>query len=82
MHLEEMDIQTFIAGTGGRVDIRKQDGKIEQYNRFMWPKYCSAFDPRPSTNQSTSLKSGSLFLVMEAVRTYVQNIPLKELNHF
>ena len=27
-------------------------------------------DPRPSTNQSTSLKSGSLFLVMVSVRTY------------
>ena len=34
------------------------------------------FDPRPSTNQSTSLKSGSLFLVMVSVRpsilTYVR----------
>ena len=28
-------------------------------------------DPRPSTNQSTSLKSGSLFLVMVSDRTYV-----------
>ena len=27
-------------------------------------------DPRPSTNQCISLKSGSLFLVMVSVRTY------------
>ena len=33
----------------------------------------AVFDPSPSTNQSTSLKSGSLFLVMVSVRTYVQN---------
>ena len=30
------------------------------------------FDPRPSTNQSTSLKSGSLFLVMVSVRPYIR----------
>ena len=42
-------------------------------------------DPRPST----SLKSGSLFLVMVSVRPYIrtygrtkQNKPIKELNHF
>ena len=29
------------------------------------------FDPRPSTNQSTSLKSGSLFLLMVSVRPYI-----------
>ena len=46
------------------------------------------FDPCPSTNQSTSLKSGSLFLVMVSVRTYVrtlrtkQNKLIKELKHF
>ena len=41
-------------------------------------------DPRPSTNQSTSLKNGSLFLVMVSIRTYVrtyvrtkQNKPIK-----
>ena len=31
---------------------------------------CYFFDPRPSTNQSTSLKSGSLFLVIVSVRPY------------
>ena len=45
------------------------------------------FDTRLSTNQSTNLKSGSLFLVMVSVRpsvrthTYVrtkQNNPIKE----
>ena len=30
------------------------------------------FDPRPSTNQSTSLKSGLLFLLMVSVRTYIR----------
>ena len=29
-------------------------------------------DPRSSTKQSTSLKSGSLFLVVVSVRTYVR----------
>ena len=38
-------------------------------------------DPLPSTNQSTSLKSGSLFLVMVSVRTK-QNTPIKDLIHF
>ena len=45
----------------------------------------TVIDPRPSANQSTSLKSGSLFLVMVSVRPSVhtkQNKPIKELNHF
>ena len=49
-----------------------------------WHQSCLV-DPRPSTNQSTSLKSGSLFLVMVSVRmycTYIQITPIKELNHF
>ena len=43
-----------------------------------------SIDPRPSTNQSTSFKSGSLFLVMVSIRTsvrtrtYVQNTSYKE----
>ena len=48
------------------------------------------FDPHPSTNQSTSLKSGSSFLVMVSVGLYVrnayvrtkQNKPIERLNHF
>ena len=35
---------------------------------------CGIFDPRPSTNQSTSLKSGSLFLVMVSVCPCVCNV--------
>ena len=47
-----------------------------------------SIDPRPSTNQSTSLKSGSLFLVMVSVRTYVSTYVQNKaktdqrLNHF
>ena len=39
-------------------------------------------DPRPSKNQSTSLKSGSLYLLMVSVRPSVHNAPIKEFNHF
>ena len=45
----------------------------------------TSIEPRPSTNQSTSLKSGSLYLLMVSVRmqlSYVQNTPIKELNIF
>ena len=38
-------------------------------------------DPRPSTNQSTSLKSGFVYLLMVSVRPSVQNTKIKELNH-
>ena len=44
--------------------------------------HTSLVDPRPSTNQSTSLKSGSLFLVMVSVRLYVHDAPIKKSNHF
>ena len=66
---------------------------------FIWVNltFFKIIYPRPSTNQSTSLKSGSLFLVMMSVRTYIrpyvctyvtyyvrtkQNKPIKDLNHF
>ena len=42
--------------------------------------YCWNFnfvDPRPSTNQSTSLKSGSLFLLMVSVRPYIRTYKTK-----
>ena len=45
---------------------------------------CREIDPRPSTNQSTSLKSGSLFLLMvsvrPSVRPYVCNVRTYEQN--
>ena len=39
-------------------------------------------DPRPSTNQSAILKSGSSYLWMMSVRTYVRNTSIKELTMF
>ena len=41
---------------------------------------CALFDPRPSTNQSTGFKSGSVFLVMVSVRPYVTYVRKKYTN--
>ena len=38
---------------------------------------CLSIDPRPSTNHGTSLKSGSLCLVMASVRTKNTNQRVK-----
>ena len=44
----------------------------DNFKNGQWRKYLIYIDPRPSTYQSTSLKSGSLFLLMVSVRPYVR----------
>ena len=53
--------------------------KIKQIFIAGWPSgsFTTPFDSRPSTNQNTSLKSGSLFLVMVYVRPYIRTYKTK-----